>query len=53
MFMNYCRNNTKRGLKFTVRKTQNVPNCIKAPPLKAIGSDRKIQFVFAAEKCTR
>lgn len=41
MFMNYCRNYTKRGLKFTMRKIQSVSFCIKALPWQETERDRK------------
>lgn len=41
MFMNYCRNYTKRGLKFTMRKIQNVSFCIKALPWQETERDQK------------
>lgn len=41
MFMKYCRNYTKRGLKFTMRKIQNVSFCIKALPWQETERDRK------------
>lgn len=52
MFRNYCRKNIK-GLKFSVRKNQNVSNCIKALPLQEMGIKLKTQFGFTAEKCTK
>lgn len=38
-----------KGLKFSMKKNQNVSNCIKALPLQETGIKLKTQFGFAAE----